>query len=123
MPKIPRDFCEFTGRQGSRYLGYYPDNDFISRNLFWFGDFEPWIGKTLERLAKPSLTAIDIGANIGVTAITMARAVGSSGQVICFEPMPQHLSRLRQNIENNRLPRVRIEPGAAQCRELSSTRF
>lgn len=53
----------------------------------------------------------------------MARAVGSSGRVICFEPLPQNLDRLRQNIELNKLRWVQIEPFAisSSSRQISMT--
>jgi FkbM family methyltransferase len=112
LPQIPSDFGEFIGKRGVCYSGYYADGDFVSRNLFWFGDFEPWIGATLRRFAAPHSIAIDIGGNIGATAICMAQSVGPRGRVICFEPMQQNIVRLKDNIERNQLPWVEVEPFA-----------
>jgi len=35
---------------------------------------------------RPGMTAIDIGANLGVYSVPMARAVGPSGEVVAYEP-------------------------------------
>src|SRR5207247_1369105 len=53
----------------------------IARAVYIEGVFEPnelsFIGETV----KPGMTVIDIGANIGVHALTMAQCVGSTGMV------------------------------------------
>lgn len=110
LPAIPAGYGEFAGKNGARFRGYDTTNDEVCRSLFWFGDFDPWVTDALTKLARRGSTAIDIGANIGATAIALARAVGPTGQVICFEPMPSNLEHLRQNIECNGLSQVRIEP-------------
>lgn len=57
--------------------------------------------RTLERLARPGDTAIDIGANIGTTTLCLARSVGAAGRVISFEPLPSNFAMLRSNVEAN----------------------
>ena len=42
--------------------------------------------KFVRRLLRPGMQVIDIGANYGVYALSMARAVGTSGHVWAFEP-------------------------------------
>jgi len=42
--------------------------------------------KFLRRLVKPGDTVLDIGANYGVYALSLARKVGPSGQLWAFEP-------------------------------------
>ena len=42
--------------------------------------------KFLRRLLKPGQQAIDIGANFGVYALSMARTVGPTGRIFAFEP-------------------------------------
>lgn len=112
LPAVPSHYGEFHGKHGNRFAGYWTGNDEVSRSIFWFGDFDPWVDRTLERLGQPGTTALDIGANIGATALTLARAVGSGGRVVCFEPMPQNISRLEANIATNGLTWVDIEQTA-----------
>ncbi len=46
-------------------------------------------------------TAIDIGAHAGQYGVLMSACCGASGQVICFEPDPDALTRLKENIALN----------------------
>jgi FkbM family methyltransferase len=52
----------------------------------------------MKRTLKSGMTVLDVGANIGYFSALASGLVGNSGQVHAFEPMPQNLSRLRQNL-------------------------
>lgn len=54
------------------------------------------------------MTAIDIGANVGVHTVRMASAVGANGRVYAFEPNPEVFARLQRNIELNGFGNVEI---------------
>ena len=45
--------------------------------------------------------AVDIGANIGLYTLAMARQVGPHGRVFAFEPAPANFALLTQNVESN----------------------
>jgi FkbM family methyltransferase len=50
---------------------------------------ESWFEKEtafLARWLRPGMTVLDIGANLGVYSLPMARAVGPDGQVFAYEP-------------------------------------
>jgi FkbM family methyltransferase len=47
------------------------------------------------------MVAIDIGAHVGVHALTLARLVGSHGKVIAFEPAAASFELLRRHIRMN----------------------
>jgi len=74
-----------------------------------------WLG-TLERSklahfvahVKPGSTVWDIGANVGLYALASARAVGSSGAVVAFEPFERNLEFLRRHKEINHLDNLSI---------------
>lgn len=102
LPNIPAGSGEIVGKNGMRYSDYHGD-DPISRSLFWFGDFDPWVNHALRRLAIPGSNAIDIGANIGATAVTLAKSLGPNGRLFCFEPMPRNAEKLRNNLSANKL--------------------
>jgi FkbM family methyltransferase len=55
----------------------------------------------LESVLRPGMTVIEGGANRGVTAVAIAGAVGSTGHVYAFEPVPEYFSSLRKNISGN----------------------
>lgn len=69
-----------------------------------------------ERLA-PGLTALDIGANSGYFSVLMADAVGTSGRVYSFEPVPVSRALLEKNIAANRLRQIEVVPAALSDRE------
>lgn len=112
LPEIPAGYGEFEGKHGFRYRGYWAGQDEICRSLFWLGDFDPWVDHTLTWLARPGSVALDIGANIGATALALGRAVGPKGRVFCFEPMPPNIDHLRQNIEANNFAMIEVVPAA-----------
>jgi FkbM family methyltransferase len=47
------------------------------------------------------MTALDVGANKGVTTVTLAKAVGETGRVWAFEPVPEHFAALQANLSQN----------------------
>lgn len=59
--------------------------------------FEKEVGFLL-RWLRPGMTAIDIGANVGVYSLPMARAVGPHGHVFAYEPG----SEARRMLEHSR---------------------
>jgi FkbM family methyltransferase len=69
----------------------------------WLGTYEPQLGAAIRRFARPGGVAYDLGANVGYTALLLARAVGPAGRVLAFEPLPSNLDRLRQAVALNGL--------------------
>src|SRR5438067_3530420 len=68
----------------------------------------------LENLARPGMTIIDVGANIGYYALILTSLAGAEGRVICLEPDPDNLRELNMNVRKNRLERnVTVKPIAA----------
>jgi|GEM_PF-1443044 FkbM family methyltransferase len=55
-------------------------------------------------------TVINAGSYHGYMAIYVAKKVGPTGKVICFEPEPNNLRLLRKNIALNNLTNVEIIP-------------
>ena len=108
LPPVPEGQTAFRCRNGT-IVGYYAGRDHISANLYWFGDFDPWVDTTLRRLARPGDVALDIGANIGSTSLVLARAVGPGGRVIAFEPHPGNAKLLRSNLSANALSIVEVQ--------------
>jgi len=57
----------------------------------------------------PDSVFVDIGANIGLYSIRIAKAIGCfGGKVIAIEPNPPTLERLRFNINANKLDNVSV---------------
>jgi len=61
----------------------------------------------LESIAKEGMNVIDIGANIGITTVAVAKRIGG-GKLYSFEPVPEYFHTLRKNLSSNRLENVRV---------------
>lgn len=59
---------------------------------------------------ESGFTVIDVGGNVGQTALAMAKKVGDSGKVISFEPYPATVKRFKKNLELNQdIKNIRLE--------------
>lgn len=76
------------------------------------GTYEPHVVQALERYVKPGDCCMDIGANLGYFTSVMAHLVGDKGEVVAFEPLPDNIKVLEENIALEGLTNVRIEPKA-----------
>ena len=61
--------------------------------------------RLLKRLVPQAGTAIDVGANFGIHALTLARIVGPNGLVIAYEPAPDSLL-----LNVSALPQIIVRP-------------
>ena len=83
----------------------------------WLGNYEPAMARAIRQFAQPGGTAYDLGANIGYTALLLAGALGPSGRVFAFEPLPENLQRLRHAVRLNGLDaQVTVVPAAVGAR-------
>lgn len=67
---------------------------FLSLN----GHFEKGTEALFERIIKPGMKVLDLGANVGMFSL---RALRAGCEVFAFEPTPSTFSILRQNIKAN----------------------
>jgi len=63
---------------------------------------------TLARFLKPGDVAVDVGANVGLYTVLLARTVGSQGLVIACEPGGRNFEHLGENLKLNGLTNVRL---------------
>ena len=82
----------------------------VSRLTFYFGNSEPDLFAFYDSFLKKGMVALDVGANIGLHTLFMAKRVAPVGQVLAFEPSPKNFSRLKEHVEKNHLENVRIFP-------------
>jgi FkbM family methyltransferase len=96
--EIPRDEVIFNK---IRFDGTYDleESKFISKGL-----------KKACSVPKAKVALIDIGANIGLVTLQAMNLAKSDNEVFCFEPIPQHVTALRNNLsELSKKVRVNIQ--------------
>lgn len=64
--------------------------------------------KFLESIVEEGMNVIDIGANVGITTVTVARKIGRRGKLYSFEPTPEYFNILKENISSNGLENVKV---------------
>ncbi len=92
----------------------------IQQRAYYLGYYEHIIARLLVRYTAKSTTVFDVGANFGQFTLLAAHTVGSSGQVLAFEPSPLAFAALVRNVKLNgfdhvicRQTAVSIAPGTA----------
>jgi FkbM family methyltransferase len=80
--------------------------DYGHNSLFWLGTKDPWDLLHLQRLVRPGDVILDVGANFGYYAATLAAALDRQCRVHAFEPAPANFERLRRHLAWNGLEEV-----------------
>jgi FkbM family methyltransferase len=62
---------------------------------------EPGVQAILRDRLVAGATAVDIGANVGLHALKMAKIIGPDGRLICLEPLPDIASTLERTLRLN----------------------
>ena len=73
----------------------------VAAHFAFRGGLEPGVIKLFETLVKPGMVVVDAGANIGIYTLHAARLLAGRGKVHSFEPTPEILTILRDNIQVN----------------------
>ena len=87
--------------------------DWIQRNLYYFGLWEPSLSAWIESRLSPGDVFVDVGANIGYFTLLAATPVGPSGQVVAVEAMPAIFEHLAAHVAANSLTNTRLINEAA----------
>jgi FkbM family methyltransferase len=91
----------------------------IAKKLALYGEYERYYQTVLMHHAKLGSTVIDVGANIGLHTIPLARKVGSAGRVIAIEPDPENFLLLIRNTQRNGVNNVTAYPVALSSKPAS----
>jgi FkbM family methyltransferase len=78
--------------------------------LYVCGSFEPNEFAFLDRVLKPGMVFVDVGANDGYYTLFAAQRVGPSGRVLAVEPSTRERANLERNIARNGLANVTVVP-------------
>lgn len=73
----------------------------VSRCLDDYGEWAQSEIDLISRIVRPGDKVMDVGANIGIHSLALARMVGVSGRVDAIEPRPELFEILDRNVRNN----------------------
>ena len=94
-------------RRGGYWLPFHADGDV--QEIQYQLEGELWFKYETERLREylpKGGVVVDVGANLGFTALLFARHVGPGGKIYAFEPSPPVYAKLLQVVEKNQLRNV-----------------
>lgn len=74
-----------------------------SEIYYWLGFHELNVQHLFYREIKTNFIVYDIGANIGFFSLIACRLAGPKGKAYAFEPLPNNIERLKQNILLNKM--------------------
>ena len=77
-----------------------------------YGTYEELEAKIMEEKIEIGNIVVDVGANIGLHTLNMARIVGNAGQVFAFEPDPSNFEILKKNAKINNYKNIILEQKA-----------
>lgn len=85
-------------------LMLYPNHDmYVGRSLDVYGEYMQSEMDLFAHFVKPGTVVLDIGGNLGASAVPLARFVGDTGRVFSFEPQRLCFAFLQANIALNNL--------------------
>jgi FkbM family methyltransferase len=93
--------------------------DPVGRHVFT-SIYDPGAAACLRAHLREGMEAWNVGANIGVYVLQLARHVGMSGRVVAFEPNPAARAVLARNVARNAL-QARVEVVASAVGAASGT--
>src|SRR5207244_2690662 len=117
----PASFETVLPDERSRVRLYYYES--LGLNTMLRGGFEIAEARIMRQLARPNCIAIDVGANLGLHTLILARAVGAEGKVWAFEPLSENVKRLIDHIAFNELDNVSVFEIALGSSEYEGTIF
>jgi FkbM family methyltransferase len=73
---------------------------------YWLGTYERQLIAAIADLCRAGMIAYDVGANIGYITLACAHAVGATGRVYAFEPLPENTRRIVEHVALNGLKEI-----------------
>ena len=102
---------EARSRFGFKFAGN--TNDLVSRDIYFFGIWEPAISQWVSCLPLAGRTVIDIGGHLGWYSLLASQLVGPKGRVVSIEASPVNFKGLQHNVAINEFTNIRLVNSAA----------
>jgi FkbM family methyltransferase len=96
-----------------RFSIFASDDDLAVGHHVRSGTYEPGVAEIFTRYIEPSMSVVDIGANIGYFTMLSASLVGPSGLVVAVEPNPENIKLLEASRRVNGFDQVLVIQAAA----------
>ena len=87
-----------------------PANDFTYRELALNGSYEPYVSSHMFARLSDVRVFVDVGANLGLFTLPVAKKVAPGGHVYAFEASYRNANLLQQNVWRNSLDNVTVYP-------------
>ena len=94
-------------------MAYLATDQYIGQSLDRYGEFSEGEVELLRQIIRPGWTVVEIGANMGAHTVFLAKATGSLGRVLAFEPQRVIFQILCANLALNGLSHVETFHAAA----------
>lgn len=116
----PSDEVAWAAVHGG-YLVAAPLDDYVGRAAFYVGELDRKITWVCRRIVRNGDHVLDIGANLGLVTMILAKLVGPSGRVDSFEPIPAMCDLIERAVERNGVEHVHLHRTAlgAEAGELT----
>jgi FkbM family methyltransferase len=102
---------------------YLDPRDLVPVSILRGGEWQPEIWSSISAALPKNGVFFDVGAHIGYYSLKAARSLGPGGRVLSFEPNPEIVRLLRDNVEFNKLPAIEVVPIACTDRDQTLTLY
>ena len=97
--------------------------DLVPVTILRTRQWQPEVWNAVSPVLPNGAVFFDVGAHIGYFSMKAAVQVGKSGRVVAFEPNPEILKLLRDNVAANHFENVVVEPIACTDRDQTLTLY
>ncbi len=97
--------------------------DLVMVTILRVGSWQPEIWDSMSSSLSEGSVFLDVGAHIGYFSMKASPRVGKTGNVLAFEPNPETLQLLRDNVSASHAENVIVEPIACTDREQMLTLY
>jgi len=97
--------------------------DLVPVTILRTRQWQPEVWDSVSGVLSEGSVFFDVGAHIGYFSMKAAVQVGQTGRVVAFEPNPEILKQLRNNVAANHFQNVIVEPIACTDREQMLTLY